>query len=180
LHLRRAIGRHLRVFVADPRRQVLQYRQNLRGSDCLAYSRIKGVLRDQPDNELSTCERQAQLAYPSYLSGEIADKALEIFVKKIVMHKPLRSLGVRGCHLVPKDANIQLDLFTDQSRRERLETLEYAMDDLRRRYGYQIVQRGILFEDRKLTGINPKEHTIHPINFLDGSISTDYALKHSA
>jgi hypothetical protein len=48
---------------------------------------------------------------------------------------------------------------------------------LRRRYGYHIVQRGIVFEDRKLTGINPKDHTIHPINFFDGAITTDLQLK---
>ena len=132
------------------------------------------------DNELFSCERQAGLKYPSFLSGEIAEKAVEIFAKKYMMRKPLRSLGVRGCNLVPKDASVQLDLFTNFARREKQEQLEYMVDDLRRRFGYHIIQRGIIFEDRQLTGINPKDHVIHPENFFDGAITTDYVLKHSA
>jgi DNA polymerase-4 len=60
-----------------------------------------------------------------------------------------------------------------------LEQLEYAIDDLRRRFGYHIIQRGIIFEDRKLTGINPRDHTIHPVGYVDGPIITDYQLKHA-
>jgi len=132
------------------------------------------------DNELFSCERQAGLSYPTFLSGEIAEKAVEIFAKKYVLRKPLRSLGVRGCNLVPKDHTVQLDFFTDFNRREKMEHLEYEIDNIRRRFGYHVIQRGIIFEDHKLTGINPKDHTIHPLNYFDGDISTDYTLKHSA
>jgi DNA polymerase-4 len=129
------------------------------------------------DNELMSCERQAGLKYPSCLTSEIAEKSMEIFLKKYPFRKPIRSMGVRACNLVGKSPTVQLDLFNDQLRRERMETMEYTIDDLRRRYGYTIVQRGIVFEDRKLTGINPKDHTIHPINFFDGAISVDLQLK---
>ena len=123
------------------------------------------------DNELISCQRQGQLRYPSCLTSEIAEKALEIYQKKYHYNKPLRSLGVRGCNLVPIDSTIQLDLFEDHIKRGRLEAFEMAIDDLRRRFGYQAIQRGILYEDRKLTGINPKDdHTIHPINFFDSAI----------
>ena len=131
------------------------------------------------DNELMSCERQAQLKYPTNLTAEISEKAMEIFQKKYFMRKPLRSIGVRGCNLVPKDTAIQLDLFTNHFFRERQERFEYEVDRLRERYGYFIIQRGILLEDRNLTGINPKNHTIHPVSFFDGAISTDYQLKRS-
>jgi len=129
------------------------------------------------DNELTSFQHQAGLHYPSFLSGEIADKALEIFIKKCAVRKPIRSLGVRGCNLTSKDMNVQLDLFSDYARRERLEQLEYAIDNLRQRFGHNIIQRGILCEDRKLTGINPKDNTIHPVNFFDAPIAADYQLK---
>ena len=132
------------------------------------------------DNELISCERQAGLRYPSCLTSEIAEKAIEIYIKKYHYNRPIRSLGVRGCNLVPKDVTVQLDLFVDHRKRDRLETLENSIDDLRRRFGYHIVQRGIIFEDKKLTGINPKDdHTIHPVNFFDNAISTDYSIKRS-
>ena len=132
------------------------------------------------DNELVSCERQAQLAHPSCLTSEIAEKALEIYIQKYVYRKPLRSLGVRGCNLVAKDKPIQLDMFTDHAKRDRMEKLEESIDDLRRRFGYHIIQRGIIYEDRKLTGINPKDdHAIHPVGYFDSPIVTDYTLRRS-
>ena len=103
-----------------------------------------------------------------------------IYIQKYAYRKPLRSLGVRGCNLVSKDKPVQLDMFTDHDKRDRLEKLEESIDDLRRRFGYRILQRGIIYEDWKLTGINPKDdHTIHPLNYFDGTIVTDYTLKRS-
>jgi DNA polymerase-4 len=131
------------------------------------------------DNELFSCERQAGLKHPSCLTTEIADKALEIYTKKYAYFRPIRSFGVRACKLESGDKAVQLDLFSDHEKRERLERLETAIDELRNRFGYHIIQRGIIYEDRKLTGINPKEHTIHPINFFDTPIITDYQIKHS-
>ncbi len=122
------------------------------------------------DNLLQSCERQAQLRYPSFLSNEIAEKAIEIFIKKYQIKNPIRSLGVRGTNLVQKDKALQLDFFTDFEKREHLEELEYAIDDIRRRYGYHSIQRGIIFVDNKLTGGNPKDHVIHPVSYFDNSI----------
>ncbi|MCL2620124.1 MAG: DNA polymerase IV [Defluviitaleaceae bacterium] len=128
------------------------------------------------DNELSSCERQAQLLFPTYLTSEIAEKVLDIYLRKYQYRNPIRSLGVRACNLVAKDVTYQLDLFTDHTQRERLESLEESIDNLRQRFGYSIVQRGILYEDGKLTSINPKDdHTIHPINYFEGAIEKDLA-----
>jgi len=130
------------------------------------------------DNLLQSCERQARLNYPSFLTSEIAEKALDIYMRKYNYIRPIRSLGVRACNLVTKDSSYQLDLFTDHAQRERLETFEETVDDLRRRFGYHIIQRGILYEDNKLTSINPRDdHVIHPLNFFEGTISNDYQLK---
>jgi DNA polymerase-4 len=131
------------------------------------------------DNELFACERQGGLRYPSCLTTEIADKAFEIYTKKYLYCRPIRSFGVRACKLEAGDKAVQIDLFADHEKRERLEKLEIAIDELRGRFGYRIIQRGIIYEDRKLTGINPKEQTIHPINFFDTPITADYQMKHS-
>ena len=132
------------------------------------------------DNQLLSCERQAQLKYPSCLTSEIAEKALEIYLKKYVYRMPIRSLGVRTCNLVDRNTSLQLDLFTDHEKRDRLEKLEDSIDILRHRFGDNIIKRGILYEDKRLTRINPKEQTIHPVSFFDGAVvATDYALKMS-
>jgi len=115
------------------------------------------------DKDLISCERQAKLTFPSCLTSEIAEKAMEIFTSKYHMSKALRSIGVRGIRLVPENEAYQLDMFSDQQWREKSEKAERAVDEIRDRFGYFAIQRGILLKDKKLTGINPKDdHIIFP------------------
>ncbi|HHT62082.1 MAG TPA: DNA polymerase IV, partial [Clostridia bacterium] len=54
----------------------------------------------------------------------------------------------------------------DEEKRKRHEDLEKTVDILRKRFGHFSIQRGMMLEDRKLTGLNPKDdHVIHPVNF---------------
>ncbi len=123
------------------------------------------------DKNLVSCDRQAKLEYPSFLTKEIAEKAIEIFMSKYKFLEPLRSLGIRGTNLVDKDTGIQLNLFTDFKKRDKEERLEQSVDEIRSRFGYHAIKRGILLVDRVLTGLNAKEENIiHPINYFDGAI----------
>lgn len=123
------------------------------------------------DKNMASCERQAQLEYPSFLSSEIAKKALEIFVSKYQFKNPLRSIGVRGINLVHKDTNMQLSLFMDIDRRDKQERMEHTVDEIRERFGYHSIKKGILLEDKHLTGLNAKDdNVIHPLNYFDGPI----------
>lgn len=117
------------------------------------------------DCELVSFDCQGKLPAPSFLSGEIAQKALELFRRHYVWHKPIRSIGVRGADLVTADRLVQLELF-DRGDKEK-EALERAVDRLRERFGPYCVQRCLLLQDRHLTGFNPKdEHVIHPVSFF--------------
>ncbi len=119
------------------------------------------------DKNLFSCERQASLEFPTFISSEIAEKAYEIFLTKYKMHHPIRSIGVRGTNLVPQDSTIQLNLFTDINKRDKQELLEHSIDAIRKRYGYHAIKKGILFTDPKIAKLNPKDdHVIHPLNFF--------------
>ncbi len=123
------------------------------------------------DNCFFSCERQAKLQMPSFLTSEIAEKAFEIFETKYEMRNAIRSLGVRGSGLLPEHSAVQLSFFYDLAKREKQEAMEQAVDKIRSRYGYHAIKKGILLLDQDLTGINPKEeHVIHPLNFFDGGI----------
>ncbi len=123
------------------------------------------------DKNLLSCERQAKLDYPSFISGELAEKALEIFMTKYQFKQPLRTIGIRGTNLVQKDTTVQLDLFTDFEKREKLEVFEHTVDQIRSRFGYNAIKKGILLADKSLTHLNAKEdNVIHPINYFDGEI----------
>ncbi len=97
------------------------------------------------DNSFISCERQAKLDRPSFVSTELVDKAMEIFCTKYRFGAPLRSVGLRGIGLVPQDEPIQLSLFDPPELYG--ERVEQTMDDLRRRFGKGCVQRGTTVSD---------------------------------
>lgn len=131
-----------------------------------------GVQISVRDKDLFSLERQAPLALPTYLSGEIAEKAIEIFKTKYKFTKPIRSLGVRGINLVPQNTAFQLDLFTDHNLRLKQEKMEKTVDEIRSRFGYHTIKKGVLLQDKTLTNIDAKtEHVIHPLGYVNGKIN---------
>lgn len=117
------------------------------------------------NNELFSFERQGKLSGPTFLSGKIADKAMELFRANYRWDKPIRSIGVRGADLVTAAGMVQLDLFERDVA--MMEELERCVDQLRNRFGPYCIQRCALLQDGQLTGFDPKtEHVIHPVSFF--------------
>jgi len=117
------------------------------------------------NTELLTFERQGKLFEPSFVSTDIARKALELFKESYCWDKSIRSIGVRGANLVAAGTKLQLSLF-GRGRGEE-EALEGAIDSIRQRFGPYSVQRCALLQDRILAGFNPKDdHVIHPVSFF--------------
>lgn len=117
------------------------------------------------DKELCSFERQGKIGMPTFLSGDIAQKALELFAANYRWNKPIRSIGVRGADLVTADGHVQLDLFGKDKR--EIEKLEAVIDTIRKRFGQYSLQRCTMLFDKRLTGFNPKEeHIIHPVSYF--------------
>ncbi|MCL1794053.1 MAG: DNA polymerase IV [Oscillospiraceae bacterium] len=104
-------------------------------------------------NDLKWCDRQGTLETPSYITNNIAERAMEIFMKQYKFTKPLRSIGVRVNNLVPDDTGIQGSFFDDAEQIQKMEKVAQTVDMLRSMYGYDIIQRGNILEDKKLTDI---------------------------
>lgn len=121
------------------------------------------------DNDLESCVRQTKLPLPSDLSGEIAKAAMKLFRQNVDFSKPLRSIGVKAADLCVGDVPLQLSIFEDQQAREENLVLEKTIDDIRRRFGAQSIQRLMMLEDTVLSGFNPKqEHVIFPESYFKG------------
>lgn len=119
------------------------------------------------DNELFRFERQMKLSKPSCISSEITAAAMQLFRQHYSWSKPIRSMGVRCTDLMPASAPVQLSLFEDEARRQRMETLDRTIDSLRQRFGHFCVQRASVLVDQPLCGINPKsDHVIHPVGYF--------------
>lgn len=114
------------------------------------------------DNELYSFTRQCKLDNASNITGEIASMAYRLFKANYRWDKPIRSVGVRGADLVNDNYMEQLDLFCDFQMREKQMKMDVAVDDIRRRFGFYSIQRGLMYRDRALSAVNAKEdHTVH-------------------
>lgn len=114
-----------------------------------------------------SCQQTIKVA--TNLTHEIADTAMELFMRRFASKLPYRSVGINCGTLVPEAVPVQYDMFGNWEKRDKAERLERAIDGLRYRFGHQVLQRGVVLMDRQYAAINPKEeHTIHPAQFYAG------------
>ena len=77
------------------------------------------------------------------------------------------SVGVRGADLVTDNYWEQIDLFSSVEKREKQMKMDNAVDEIRRRFGFYSIQRGLMYRDRILSAVNAKEeHTVHPHGYF--------------
>ena len=105
----------------------------LRGHEMKAF----GVKVDIKDPSLVTISRQKQLPAPVNTAEEIFQAAFSIIKETPFMNKPIRLLAVTGINLCDESyEEVQLDIFgTGSVDREKQESLDRAMDQVRQKYG---------------------------------------------
>ena len=120
------------------------------------------------DNALNAFERQMSLPRPTQLAFELVETGMDLFRRCYHFDKqlPIRSVGIRGCNLIPANGIAQMSMFEEENKRSKLEIVENTMDEIRARYGHFAIQRASLLTDR-IGSINPKDdNTIHPVSYL--------------
>ena len=81
--------------------------------------------------------------------------------------KPIRSVGVRGADLVNDNYWEQIDLFSSVEKREKMMKADGAVDEIRKRFGFYSVQRGLMYFDKALSAIDAKsDNTVHPHGYF--------------
>lgn len=120
------------------------------------------------DNELHSFTRQRKISMPTNITSEIGSYAMQIFKDNYNWNKPIRSIGVRVADLMTDTVPVQLDMFNNQEHRERQHKMDLAVDEIRRRFGYYSIQRGMMYQDRRLSSVNAKDdHTVHPHGYME-------------
>ncbi len=125
----------------------------------------RGVSISVRDCDLNSFTRQSRLKMYTDVSSEIIAAAMALFRANYDWSKPLRSVGVSvfdfGQEL------LQFDLSGTVQRHEKLERVEQAVDDIRRRFGNYAVQRASMLASADLSRFNPHDdHTIHPEGYF--------------
>lgn len=125
------------------------------------------------DNELYSFTRQKKISNPTDITNEIAETALALFRENYKWEKPIRSIGVRASDLTNPCYSTQLSLFVDEAYRDKLRRADRTVDEIRRRFGYKSIQRGLMYCDRVLSDVNAKEdHTVHPHGYMESGNRT--------
>ena len=119
------------------------------------------------DSKMVGWAKQKKIVEPTFNSAYIIDVAMNLCKKNYSFQNPIRNIGVKVSDLSSADAPHQVNLFLDEEKRKRAESLEYTLDSVRRRFGHNAIRRATLHLDPTLTNLNPKqEHTIHPYSYF--------------
>ena len=134
------------------------------------------------DKDLLHFSKQVKLQNASNITREIAEAGYKLYKERYRMpadehelknsrpefyQKPLRSIGIRGTDLVTDFFWEQLDMFMDPQAREKQMKVDAAVDNIRKRYGFYSIQRGLMYQDRILSACDAKsDHTVHPHGYF--------------
>lgn len=97
------------------------------------------------DPDFRNISRQAQLQHPTDLTREIAEFSMQLIQKSWSVSSPIRMITVTAANLLDTDSvTEQLSFFDDGSveKREKQETLEHTLDDIRKKFGNDIIKFG--------------------------------------
>lgn len=98
------------------------------------------------DTQLYSFERQMKLTRPTGTAYEIFTAAMTLYLENR-LNRPLRSLGVRACELIPASVPVQTSMFINEEKLLKKEKLEITADRIRERYGKQSICRAIVLSD---------------------------------
>lgn len=134
------------------------------------------------DKDLLHFSKQVKLQNASNITREIAEAGYKLYKESYRMpadehelknsrpefyQKPLRSIGIRGTDLVTDYFWEQLDMFMDPQAREKQMKVDAAVDNIRKRFGFYSIQRGLMYQDRILAACDAKsDHTVHPHGYF--------------
>lgn len=120
------------------------------------------------DSNLTSFERQAGLITPTNVSADIGRLAYQLFLSNYDWKLDVRAVGVRIGNLC--EGKIQCDIFSTSENLEKAQHLERTIENLRDRFGYNIIRRGNILSNENLSILNPtsETHIIHPVGFFRG------------
>lgn len=120
------------------------------------------------DTQLKSFERQLTLPTSTNISEDIAQSAYKLFVDNYTWDLDIRAIGVRVCNL--SEGVVQCDLFGKSNNLAKKQQLECTIENLRDRFGYNIIRRGNILKSDSLSILNPhsETHIIHPVGFFKG------------
>ncbi|MBQ8297976.1 MAG: DNA polymerase IV [Ruminococcus sp.] len=109
------------------------------------------------DRNLSWITRQCSFSSSIADSSQLAETAFRLYKNACRSIIPVRSISVCASELVPYSEEVQLDFGGEAMQDQKKESINRAVDNLRKRFGYDTVRRAVVMQDKRLGMFNPKE-----------------------
>lgn len=119
--------------------------------------KASGVQITVKDCNLFHRQFQKKVEIPTQSASEIAHTAIELFEKNYGWNYDVRAVTVRAIDLVDADEPIQLDLFSDVSKHEKMQKIDDTVISLRKRFGKNAIFNACLMQEEKMPHGNPEE-----------------------
>lgn len=128
---------------------------------CLKSRTVSISIRDK---NMAWLTRQRSLSFGISDSAQIASAVFDIYKETYRSDTPIRSISVCASELVPAYGEIQLDFGGEAMKAQKKESINHAVDELRKRYGYGAIRRAVVMQDQRLGMFEPKEAgDAHPV-----------------
>lgn len=101
-------------------------------------------------NDLSYYGKQTKLPMPINSASKLCDYAMDIY-DGIKLLMPVRAFSVSTFDLSDGEENVQLSLFEDIEKTEKLRRLDKSLDGIRQKYGYGILKSASVLEFPHIT-----------------------------
>ncbi len=108
------------------------------------------------DSELHFKEWQTKLPQQTNSSFYLAKKAYKLFNENYDWNCDIRSVTVRAINLVSEQTPQQIDLFSETQNIDKMERLETVIDNIRERFGKDIIRNAVLCQDIGMKSMTAK------------------------
>lgn len=102
---------------------------------------VSVLIKDENFNPIT---RQIKLDFHTDTSREIANAAISLFEKNYNWEADVRLLGVALSGFSKLSDTVQLSVFDDDTKRERVRKIETVQDELKQKFGYDCLKRAVL------------------------------------
>ncbi len=106
------------------------------------------------DNTLQTYGKQVKLLHPTNSAIDIANASYNLFEKVYKWNNPVRAAGVSICDFTHNQEQIYIDLYNN--KHDKIERLDQAVDNIRKKYGNTSMQRARILQDKKFASTDIK------------------------
>lgn len=119
-----------------------------------------GISLSVKNSSFEVHEYRTQLPYATLSIREITDCAAKLFQKNYDWHKNVRSVTVRAINLQSGNLPFQLSMFLDAEKIEKEMRAEDAMENIKNRFGDEIITYAALMGDMKVASDSDAKCTL--------------------